>query len=188
MDRVISFPKSKYQVIYADPPWQYGSKQYQDGGRDFDKLESHYNVLNISDIKSLPVRNITSEDCALFIWVTDSHLKAGIEVIESWGFRYKTVAFVWLKIYESGKYCVNFAPWTLKSTELCLLGMKGAMGKYKTANNVRQLVKSIRTNHSKKPQEIRNRIITLFGNCQRIELFARDKIDGWDCWGDEVEA
>ena len=178
----------KYQIIYADPPWKYGSKKYQDGNRDFDKLEkNHYQTMTISELKKLPIENILDKDAICFIWVTDSHLKEGIEVIESWGFKYKTIAFNWIKYYESGQECVNFAPWTLKSWEICLLGTKGTMGKYKKANNIRGLLKEIRTEHSKKPDKARKRIEQLFGDIPRIELFARQKTQGWDYWGNEVE-
>lgn len=179
----------KYNIIYADPPWQYGSKKYQDGNRDFDKLEdNHYKTMTIKEIKTLPIKNIIKEDCICFMWVTDSHLKEGIEVLELWGFTYKTIGFNWIKKYNNGKTCVNFAPWTLKSWEICLIGIKGSMGKYKKVNNVRGLLEEERTLHSKKPEEARNRIVELFGDLPKLELFAREKINGWDCWGDEIDS
>lgn len=176
----------KYNVIYADPAWQYGSKHYQDGEREFKKLETIYNTMTIPQIKSLPIKEITDVNCACFMWVTDSHLKEGIEVLEAWGFKYKTIAFVWLKKYASGSTCVNFAPHTLKSTEICLLGIKGSMGKLKKSNNVRQLIEAERKEHSKKPNEARERINELYGDVPKIELFARMRSGGWDAWGNEV--
>lgn len=178
----------KYQVIYADPPWKYGSKHYQDGGRDFNPLHKYYESMDLSKIKELPVDKISAKDSALFMWVTDSHLPQGIEVLTAWGFRYVTIAFVWVKQYKSGNFCYNFAPWTLKSSEICLLGIKGQMGKHKKMNNVKQLVVAERTEHSTKPQVIRERINSLFGDLPRIELFAREKVNGWDSWGNEVES
>ena len=184
---MIQFPKKKYQVIYADPPWQFDSKKYQDGNRDFDKLEvNHYSTMTIDELKQLPVSDITEKDSICFMWVTDSHLKEGIEVLESWGFKYKTIGFNWIKKYPSGKNCVNFAPWTLKSWEICLIGIKGTMGKYKKVNNIRGLLEEVRIKHSKKPNEARIRIAELFGDIPKIELFAREIVDGWDCWGNEV--
>ena len=178
----------KYNIIYADPPWQFSSKAYQDGDRDMLKLEdTQYNTLNISQIKKLPIKEITETDCACFLWCVDSFFKEGIEILEEWGFKYKTIAFNWLKTYESGKFCVNFAPWTLKSWEICLLGIKGQMGKYKKANNIQGLITSVRTKHSKKPDIVRDKIVELFGDIPRIELFARQKTEGWDIWGNELE-
>jgi N6-adenosine-specific RNA methylase IME4 len=185
----------KYQIIYADPPWRYTSKeQYgdkvngnEDGRRKrFAPLERKYNTMSSEEIKSLQIPS--ENDSACFLWVTDSHLKEGIEVLESWGFKYKTIAFVWLKRYGTGNIVYNFAPWTLKSTEICLLGTKGRMSKNKTKNNVKQFVEAERTKHSKKPDEVRERIETLFRGCSKLEMFARERVNGWDVWGDEVES
>jgi len=179
----------KYQIIYADPPWDFGCKAYQDGGRDMLLLsETKYKTMSIQDIKNLPISNIIDNDCALFLWTTDAHLEFAIQVINSWGFKYKTIGFLWLKKYANGSRVYNFAPWTLKSSEMCLLGLKGRMGKLKKKNNVKGLVEETRTDHSKKPNEVRNRIVELFGDIPRIELFARKKTEGWDVWGNEVES
>lgn len=187
----------KYQIIYADPAWKYGSKElygdkingYKNGQRKrFSPIERKYKTMDAKDICSLPVKEILDDDCALFLWVTDSHIKEGIKVMESWGFKYRTIAFVWLKKYNTGTRVYNFAPWTLKSTEICLLGIKGRMSKFKKSNCVKQLVEEERTQHSKKPNEVRNRIEELFGDLPRIELFARQKTEGWDAWGNEIDS
>jgi N6-adenosine-specific RNA methylase IME4 len=177
----------KYQVIYADPPWRFGSKSYQDGNRDMSKLESVYATMSTADIKALPVKDISETNAACFMWVTDSHLKEGIETMEAWGFKYKTVAFVWVKKTNIGNTACNFAPWTLKSTEICLLGIKGAMSQFKTSNNVRQLIEAERTAHSRKPDEARRRIEALFAGGAKLEMFARQQSQGWDAFGNEVE-
>lgn len=184
----------KYEIIYADPAWKYGSKELygdktKEGKREnrFRKLERMYDTMSLAEIKQLPVKNMISKNAACFLWVTDSHLKEGIEVLESWGFKYKTIAFNWIKKTNKGNTYVNFAPWTLKSSEICLLGMRGTMGKLKTDNTVRQLIEAERTKHSKKPMEARERIEQLFADVNRIELFARENYVGWDAWGNEVE-
>jgi len=180
----------KYNIIYADPPWKYGSKSAvnNSSGSSIKKLDEHYNSMSTNDIKCLSVKEITAKDCALFLWVTDSHLKEGIEVMEKWGFKYKTIAFNWIKKTSKGNTCVNVAPWTLKSSEVCLFGTKGTMAKYKVNNSVMQLIEAERTEHSKKPNEARKRIIDLFGNLPKIELFARIKVAEWDVWGNEVDS
>jgi len=187
----------KYQIIYADPPWRYGSKElygdkvkgYKNGQRKrFTKLEIIYDTMSLQDIKNLPVKEISENDSVCFMWVTDSHLKQGIEVMESWGFKYKTIAFVWLKKYNTGTRVYNLAPWTLKSTEICILGTKGRMSKYKSRNDIKALVEAERTKHSKKPQEVMFRIEQLFCGLDKIELFAREKRIGWDVWGNEVKS
>ena len=182
----VGFPNEEFDVIYADPPWKYGSKHYQDGNREFKKLDDYYSQMNISELKQLPVNKISKDNSLLFMWVTDSHIKEGIEVMNAWGFDYKTIAFNWIKHYESGKRCVNFSPYTLKSWEICLLGTKGKTGDIMVSNNVQGYVNAVRTKHSKKPQQVVNKINELVGDKNKIELFARRKLEGWTVWGNEV--
>lgn len=182
----------KYNIVYEDPAWKYGSKSKVNDHQgeavrgEGNSLEFAYDTMSVQDIKNLPVKNIIADDCACFLWVTDSHLKEGIEVLESWGFKYKTIAFNWIKKTNKGNTFKNVAPWTLKSSEICLLGTKGAMTKYKKSNNVEQLIEAERTKHSKKPEEAIIRIEKLFGEIQRLEMFCRFPRKGWDVWGNEV--
>jgi len=184
----------KYRVIYADPPWHYGSKSAVNNstGGDHKPLSDHYNTMShntmsLKELKELPIANMTEKDAACFMWVTDSHLDEAIEIFKAWGFKYKTVAFNWVKTTNKGNYCKNVAPWTMKSSEICLLGTKGAMTKYKQANNIEALVFAERTKHSKKPEEVRKRIELLFGDVPRLEMFARESAKGWDAFGNEVD-
>ena len=185
----LGFIKMKYNIIYADPPWQYGSKSAvnNSNGSEIKKLSEHYNSMTIDDIKSIDIKGITEDDACCFMWVTDSHLKEGIEVMESWGFKYKTVAFVWVKTTNKGNYCKNVAPWTLKSTELCLFGTKGTMTKYKKNNSIESLVFAERFKHSQKPEEVRSRIESLFGDLPKLELFARSGREGWTTVGNAID-
>ncbi len=184
---IIPLPDKKYNIIYADPPWSFGSKIYQDGGRTFDKkIEDHYETMSVDGIKNIPVKDIADDDCILFMWTTDSHLPEALEVIKSWDFKYKTIGFTWVKQYKTNSYCYNFGAYTLKSTEICLIGLKGKLKNIKEVNNVKGLVFAERTKHSKKPCIIRDKIVTLCGDKPRIELFAREKYEGWDSWGNEV--
>jgi site-specific DNA-methyltransferase (adenine-specific) len=183
----LPFPDEKYRIIYADPPWSFSSKELQKyGGVRFTGMDKHYKTQHKDWIKKLPVATIAENDCALFIWSTDAHLKEAIETIEAWGFKYITVAFVWEKKTKTGKTVANLGAWTMKNYELCLLGTRGSMLKYKKANNIYQKVEAERTKHSKKPNIVRNKIVELFGDVSRIELFARQKVRGWISWGDEI--
>ncbi len=186
-ERLINIDK-KYNIIYADPPWNYNKGVYQDNNRPERKINEQYNTMTFKELKELPIKNISYNDCALFLWVTDSHLEEGLKLIKEWGFKYKTIAFVWIKKTRNGALCSNVGAWTMKNTEICLLATKGNMLKYKLKNNIKQLVEAERTIHSKKPDEVRDRIEQLFGNLPRIELFARQKVEGWDVWGNEVES
>jgi site-specific DNA-methyltransferase (adenine-specific) len=149
-------------------------------------MDKHYPTQSKTWIKDLPVKNITNNDCALFLWTTDAHIKDAIETMESWGFKYVTIAFVWEKKTKTGKTVANLGAWTMKNYEICLFGTKGSMLKYKQVNNIYQKVEAERTKHSKKPQEVRDRIELLFGDLPRIELFARETTPGWEVWGNEV--
>lgn len=182
----------RYNIVYADPPWHYKKGVhdgvYQDGDRDIRSVRQHYSTMSKDDLENLPINQISDKDCILFMWVTDSHLDQGIDLMKKWGFKYKTIGFVWVKKTKNNKLCANVGAWTMKNTEICLIGTKGQMSKYKKKRNVFQLIEAERTIHSKKPDEARDRIVEIFGDIPRIELFARQKVDGWDVWGNEVES
>lgn len=174
----------KYQIIYADPPWEYSDGR---GARSRGCAKSAFPLMPLSDIKSLPVSEITDKDCVLFLWVTMPMLIEGLEVINSWGFNYRTCAFVWVKQNPSGMGIYSgLGYWTNGNAELCLFARKG--NPRRIAKNIKQIVLSPRGEHSRKPIEVRERIVQLMGDLPRIELFARRKVEGWDCWGNEVES
>lgn len=177
---MIPFLDKKYQIIYADPPWEYGDKlNHLNNG----SAESHYDVMDIDDICNLPVSDISDKNCILFLWGTWPLLPESIKVLESWGFKYKTIGFVWIKQYSTGKDVLGMGNYTRGNTEFCLIGIKGKMKRID--NNVSQLIKSTISKHSQKPDIVRSKIIQLMGDLPRIELFARTKIHGWDTWGND---
>jgi len=180
--------QKKYKIIYADPPWSYGSKSAVNNstGNDIKPLSDHYVTMRLNEMKHLPIKSMIDDDAACFMWVTDSHLDEAIELFKAWGFKYKTIAFNWIKTTSKGNYCKNVAPWTMKSSEVCLMGTKGTMTKYKKVNNIESLVIAERTKHSKKPEEVRRRIELLFGDLPRLEMFARTATYGWDVFGNEA--
>ena len=179
---MIPFPKKKYKIIYADPAWHF--KTYSNKGEKRSALR-HYDCLNINDIYNLPVNTISDNDCILFLWAIDPMLPEAMEVIKRWGFKFKTVAFTWVKENKkSDGYFTGLGYWTRANPEICLLATKGKPKRI--SKSVRQLLISRLQQHSKKPDEIRNRIVELCGDLPRIELFARHKVKGWDYWGDQV--
>ena len=179
----------KYNVIYADPPWHFGGGGvFQDGGRPIRKTSDQYRLTKTKDLENLQVKDIAAEDALLFMWTTDQHLPDALSLIDSWGFKYSTVAFYWVKRYESGALCSNVGCWTMKNCEIVLLATRGKPLKLKKVRNVKQLVEAVRRKHSQKPEEVRDRIVTLTGDIPRVELFARSKTNGWDVWGNEVDS
>ena len=169
----------KYNIIYADPPWSYKDKKCNGN------CESHYKTMNIEDICNLPIKNIADKDCVLFLWVTYPMLNEGLKLIEEWGFKYKTIGFHWIKQNKSGKgLFFGLGRWTRGNSECCLIAVKGKPKRI--SNSVSQLVFSPLQEHSKKPDIVREKIVELIGDKPRIELFARQSVEGWDCWGNEV--
>ena len=173
--------RKKYTVIYADPPWRYDNRP---SGLN---PESHYSTMSIEEIAALPVKELAADDCALFLWVTFPRLSEIWPVIKAWGFKYKTVAFVWLKLAPKGDSVYwGLGSWTRSNAEICLLALKGHPKRI--ARNVHQVIISHIEEHSKKPDEARRRIEVLMGDVPRIELFARQSPPGWDVWGNEVNS
>lgn len=173
----------KYKIIYADPPWQYRVYSQKGQGRS---AENHYHTMNIKDIMALPVDKIADKDCILFLWITFPCLKEGIEVMERWGFKYKTCGFNWVKRNKKkNTYFMGLGFWTRSNSEVCLIGTKGQPKR--VSKSVSQICDARIMEHSRKPAEIRERIVELCGELPRIELFARDKVKGWDSLGDEID-
>ena len=176
---------SKIQLIYADLPYEFSSKHYQDGDRDFKKLD--YVTMKQNEMESIKVKEVVADDSVCFIWTPESRIPDCIKVMEAWGFKYVTVAFYWRKTYESGKTAYTFAPTTLNSMELVLYGTRGKVSQLKQCTNVKDYCDSVRTIHSRKPKEIRDRIDMLFGNLNKVEFFATEKTEGWECWGLSID-
>jgi site-specific DNA-methyltransferase (adenine-specific) len=172
----------KYNIIYADPPWNFNFRERR--GLSDEAKSKLYDTMNGDDICNLPIKELTDNDCVLFLWVMNSELPLALKVIESWGFTYKTVAFTWVKTTKN-TYHFGGGNWTRSNPELCLLATKGHI--IRKSASVRNLVVSPLREHSRKPDEIRTQIIELVGNLPRIELFARQKVEGWDSWGNEVQ-
>jgi len=182
MTNQIPFPNKKYQIIYADPPWEFNFKNRT--GLSEKAKGNLYQTMKGQDIVNMPVAEMAAGKSILFLWVMSSKLPLALDVINGWGFTYKTVAFTWVKTTVTGKYCFGGGNWTRSNPELCLLATRGKPKR--ESASVRELVVSERRQHSRKPDEIRDEIVRLCGDVPRIELFARQKTEGWDAWGDEL--
>ena len=149
--------------------------------------EKHYPTMSIADLCVLPVANIAAEDSTLFLWATFPQLPTALKLIRAWGFTYKTIAFLWLKKNKkSDSWFYGLGFWTRGNAEVCLLATKGHPKR--RAANIHQFIISPIQEHSKKPDEVREKIADLMGDVPRIELFARSYTEGWDVWGNEVES
>lgn len=185
-------PDEKYDVIYADPPWDYGGKMQYDKSSiktkniGFERnvfisaANFKYPTLKLKDLKALDVASIAADDCLLFMWTTGPQMANSIELGQAWGFTYKTMAFVWDKqVHNPGRY-------TLSQTEFVLAFKKGKFPQPRGARNVRQLVSAHRGEHSEKPEIVIEGITRMFPGQKKIELFARKNYFGWDNWGLEI--
>lgn len=183
-------PQKRYCVIYADPPWNY--KQGGTSASSHGIAKQHYATMPVDDICAIPVRSICAEDgAACFLWATFPNITEAVQVMEAWGFQYKTAAFVWVKKNrkDGGNY-MGLGAYTRANAEVCLLGVTPGFkaGERVRCHHVRQVIEAPRSEHSEKPDEARRRIVELLGDVPRIELFARRRADGWDAWGDEAPA
>lgn len=193
MNKVKWRDMGKYSIIYADPPWSYDDKALNRGG-----AERYYRTMRLEDIAALPVREIAADDSLLFMWGVWPKLFEAKTVMDGWGFEFKTCAFVWVKTNKRmNPDQASFFPtdsfnsfwgmgwWTRANTEFCLLGTRGKPKR--ESAGVHQIIYAPITEHSRKPDETRDRILTLAGDLPRVELFARRTAPGWDLWGNEVK-
>lgn len=156
-----------YKIIYADPPWSYNDKNCNGA------TGSHYQTMRLEDIKNLPISKIAAADSVLFLWSTYPMLREALAVGEAWGFKYKTIAFQWLKLNKkNGKPFYGLGRWTRGNTECCLLFTKGKP--QRESNSVFQLIQTPISRHSEKPNEAREKIVALMGG-GAVSSYSRER-------------
>ncbi len=173
--------EKKYSIIYIYPPWSYDESNHN--RTDPNKsAEGHYNTVHIDELMEWDFSHICEKDCLMFMWIVSPNLDQAIDLGKAWGFEYKTIAFVWDKVrVVPGNY-------TMSQVELCLVFKKGKIPQPRGERNIHQYVISKSGKHSKKPDEIRDRIHQMFPLHKKIEIFARHTFDNWDVWGNEVDS
>lgn len=170
-----------FSVIYADPPWEF--HVYSGKGKQR-SAERHYDTAPLEEIKHLPIAELAADDCALFLWCVMPELPGALEVIQAWGFEYKTAAFTWIKQNRSSEGLFwGMGYWTRANAELCLLATCGSP--QRLAMDVHQVIMSPVGKHSQKPDEARSRIERLIGG-PYLELYGRQPVEGWVVWGNEI--
>jgi len=163
----------KYGAILADPPWAFRTWSVNGKGRS-----PRYDTMIFEELADIPVANMAADDCALFMWVIDSHLQEALDLIEAWQFQYKTIGFIWVKP------SIGLGYWTRKQAEVCLLATRGKPKRI--GRGISQVLHAPRRQHSRKPDEIYNNIEGLVDG-PYLELFARQRWPKWDQWGNEVD-
>ena len=171
--KATEFPRGKYRIIYADPPWEYGPSKGPGGG----DAKDEYPTMSFDAICELPVKEISDDRAVLFLWVTTPLIQKGLDVMKAWGFDYKTL-FTWDKVRSF------FGHYNAVAQEFLLLGTKGScLPDCRTLPN--SVVRIEKKRHSEKPEEFRQIIETLYKYGNKIELFARKKTEGWEVYGNE---
>ena len=170
----------KYQIIYADPPWKYD----RDEGYFGQSVENHYGTMTKEQLCLLPIKTLVDKDCVLYMWTTAPKLNWVFDILKSWGFQYKT-CLIWDKVKH------NMGFYSSVRHEILIIGGRGqsAPTDKSYANKTDSVYVEERTTHSRKPKyyyEMIERMHPLKTN--RLELFAREKTEGWDVWGNEVES
>ena len=170
--KIVELPKDKYDIIYADPAWKY------EGGTDSSRIiENQYPTMDTEDICKIEVPS--AKDAILFLWVTSPKLEEGLQVVNMWGFEYKT-SMVWVKDH------IGMGYYARGRHEFLLIATKGSPGVPEPADRPDSVIEDPRTEHSKKPEIVYDLIEKMYPNRKYLELFARNKREKWQSWGDEV--
>jgi N6-adenosine-specific RNA methylase IME4 len=164
-------PEGEFDVIYADPPWRYEFTNTENRA-----IENQYPTMDLEEIKNIKIPS--SENSILFLWATAPKLKEALEVMESWGYKYKTNA-IW------DKEIIGMGYYFRVQHEILLIGTKGKIETPIPENRISSIIKEKRTNHSSKPKKVYEIIEKMYPNSKYLELFSRNKRDKWTNWGNE---
>jgi len=205
--KIAALPPGPFGLIYADPPWRV--ETYSEKGRNRlpDGDVGHYQTMTLDDMKSMPVADVAAKDCMLVMWVIDTHIPQALELGAAWGFTYKTTAFYWAKLRKLGadgkpgreaktpekEFPAGMGYWTRANPEQAFLFTRGkpqridkGVPKLIPFDDYPQVVAANRREHSRKPDEVYDRVNRLIGDVPKLELFARTSAPGWTAWGNEV--
>lgn len=163
----------RFGVIYADPPWNYANSP------DRGNPENHYPVMDLADICALPIP--ADDNCVLYLWATAPLLVEAMQVIDAWGFTYKTSA-----VWDKEKIGVGY--WFRGQHELLLVGVRGKVSPPPQPLRVSSVYREARTAHSRKPDIVRTHIASWFPDVHKLEMFCRFPSPGWHVWGNQVDS
>ena len=173
-----------YKTIYADPPWQFQNRTGKVAPEH--KRLTRYTTMKLEDIKRIPVKDVADAKSHLYLWVPNALLPQGLEVMQAWGFEYKT-NIIWEKVRKDGMPDGRGVGFYFRNvTEILLFGIRGEKNRTLEAGRSQvNLIRTIKREHSRKPDEI----ISLIESCSPapfLELFARGDRPGWDMWGNQA--
>lgn len=180
-----SMKGKKFDVIVIDPPWGFDRRWTKSSALH------HYPTMKDKDIYAIPLQQLAAENCMLLVWGLDTKVPEALKAIEEWGFKFKKMFMVWLKVFKNKKTPVcGMGNYTRGCTEHIYLASRGRITQFRDARDISQLLIAPRRGHSEKPIEFWKALEKYFGShysgLHKIEIFARQKRDGWHCWGNEV--
>lgn len=170
-------PRHHHGLVYVDPPWRFKAWSAKGKGRS---AEQHYKTMSFDELAALPVADLAAERCALIVWTVRSHLPETMRLIDAWGFRFKSTAFIWAKTCKKHpeKFRISFGKWTRAGVEQCWLATRGKKIPVRKSASVRELITAPIGRHSEKPAEIYSRIEALVGGRILSFLAARHDLVG----------
>ncbi len=165
-----------YDLILADPPWRFASNSKAKPGRN---AMRHYPCMKVAEIAALPVRELAARPAMLYLWATVPHLQGALDVMQCWGFRYVS-SLVWVK------HRIGTGFWVRNRHEIVLIGKRGQFPCPRPAHGD-SVIEQPQREHSRKPDNLQIQIDAAYLNTRKLELFARQRRPGWDCWGAETD-
>lgn len=186
-----AFAPNSFEMIYLDPAWRYLVRSPKGEGRSASR---HYRTMPLAQVLALPIEFLAAENCMLFMWIPRAMIHWGIDALLAWGFTFKTVEFVWVKIkgkqqrlfYAGRDVKMGMGHHSRAGSEQCWLATRGK-GFGRLSGREPEVIFGPLREHSRKPDEAREAIVRLYGDRPRIELNARQQFPGWSSWGDERE-
>ena len=173
--------EDKFDVIVCDPPWNYGRSTLSGCAK------THYSTMTMDQLMEMNVLGLAKKICALLMWTTGPFMEAAIALGKKWGFEYKTMFYVWVKLTKNGKPILGLGNYTRSCAEFCLLFTRGRVHSLKNSSSIPQLIQQQRREHSRKPEESFSRLDDFFSSeVRKIELFSRENREKWYAWGNEV--
>lgn len=177
---------SRYQILYVDPPWWYSNRSANRLTKFGGGARAHYDVMTDKELLAMgdDIQAMADDNAALCMWATCPRLDFATDLIKAWGFRYCTVLFHWVKTRKNGLPIFGPGTYTASNLEMVLLGVKGSMKPIRRMTP--SLIQYPRMQHSEKPSIVRDKIVHVFGDLPRVEIFARHEVEGWDAIGNQV--
>jgi len=174
-----------FEVILTDNPWKHRDTGIRGG------TKRHYNTMSLAELCMMPVESLAADNAVIFMWACWPTLLDAFAVMKAWGFEYKNCGLLWAKTNTvTPSPFVGLGHWTRGNTEPCLMGVRGKPKRIDKAVQqlmVDDLIVAPIAEHSEKPAETRTRITQLMGDVPSIELFAREQVPGWECFGNQVQ-